>query len=107
MNKNKIHSQLVSYHINIPKKLDKPVNYIFCKQGAREIRETELGRFTVTPKYVVGLDSLEEGFTMKLPKIPFDLLLQSISFFKRVYELHKIEVILQIYWDRADQFFPT
>lgn len=106
MNKNKsIHSQLVSYNIGIPKEFKKSVNYILCKKGAREIRETELGRFIVIPKNVVGLESLEEGFTMKLPKIPFDLLLQSISFFKRVYELHKTESILQIYWNRVDKSY--
>src|SRR3989339_57759 len=93
-------SQLVAHSIGLPKKLIKPVNYILCGTGAKEIRETELGTFIVTPKEIVGLEKVQEGFKIKLPKIPVVLLLTCLSFFKKVYMKHQSEALLQIFWDR-------
>lgn len=93
-------SQLVNHSIGLPKNFNKPVNYILCGTGAKEIRETELGTFIVTPKEIVGLEKIQEGFKMKLPKIPVVLLLTCLSFFKKVYQKHQSEALLQIFWDR-------
>lgn len=93
-------SQLVGHSIGFPKKLTKPVNYILCGSGAKEVRETELGTFIVTPIEIAGLEKVPEGFTMRLPKIPITLLLTCLSFFKQVYLKHHSEALLQIFWDR-------
>src|SRR3989339_228899 len=98
-------SQLVSHSIGLPKKLNRPVNYILCGTGAKEIRETELGTFVVTPKEIVGLEKIQEGFKMKLPKIPIGLLLTCLSFFKKVYLKHQTEALLQIFWDCKSKSF--
>ena len=73
-------SQLVAHSIGLPRKLSKPVNYILCGTGAKEIRETELGTFIVTPMEIVGLEKVQEGFKIKLPKIPIVFLLTCLSF---------------------------
>ena len=65
-------SQLVNHSIGLPKKLSKPVNYILCGTGAKEIRETELGTFIVTPKEIVGLEKVPEGFKIKIKETGYE-----------------------------------
>ena len=92
--------KLCGYHIGMPKQLHKPVNYVLAANGVKEVRSNEIGKVIVTPKRIVGLDEVTEGFSMKLPKIPMKVLYQIIAFFKEVNQLHHAEAIVQVFWNR-------
>jgi PRTRC genetic system protein A len=71
-----------------------------------EIRDTEMGRF-ITP--VVGCEMLSEiqaGFIPALPRIPADLMMHVLAFFRHY--THKgddKEAMLNIYWDKDNREF--
>jgi len=71
-----------------------------------EIRDTEMGRFT-TP--VVGCEMLSEikaGFIPALPRIPSDLMMKVISFFRHyTHQGDDKEAMLNIYWDKDNREF--
>jgi len=95
------YSQFCSYHIGIPSKYEKMVTYCLTGNGAKEIRQNEIGIFVTTPSQIAGLEKIKEGFTMNLPKIPLKILWQIIGFFKTVYKKLSAEAMVQIYWDRS------
>lgn len=71
-----------------------------------EIRNTEMGRF-ITP--VSGCELLSEvqaGFIPALPRIPSELLMQILAFFRHfVQNGTENEALLNIYWDKENQEF--
>jgi len=71
-----------------------------------EIRSTEMGRF-ITP--VSGCELLSEvqaGFIPALPRIPSDLMMQILAFFRHfVQNGTENEALLNIYWDKENQEF--
>lgn len=92
--------KLCGYSVGMPKKFEKKINYVLAGNGGVEIRENEIGVFSAVTKKVPGLDPIREGLLMKLPKIPFAILLQIMSFFKDINNRYGTEAIVQIYWDR-------
>lgn len=96
------YKMFINYFIGEPTKLDKPVNYCLTKDGVKEIRENEIGIFTVTPDKIAGLkNNIKEGLKLKLPKIPLSILSIIIRFFKKVTQKFDVEAIAQIFWDRT------
>ena len=92
--------KLCGYSIGMPSKFEKKINYVLAGNGGMEIRENEIGVFSAVTKKVPGLEPVKEGLHMKLPKIPFAILLQIISFFKDVNMRYGTEAVVQIFWDR-------
>jgi PRTRC genetic system protein A len=93
-------SKLCGYSIGMPEKLEKKVNYVLAGNGGVEIRENEIGTFSAVTQKVPGLEPVKQGLRMKLPKIPLQILLQIISFFKDVNMRYGTEAMIQIFWDR-------
>lgn len=79
----------------------KPVKYIMGSDAkVYEMRTTDVADFVVAAKKVIGTEKIENGFTMKVPKIPFHLLLQTVSFFRDVCkEFNNDEAMLQYWYD--------
>ena len=99
-------SQFCSYNIGKPEKTEKLINYALAGNGAVEIRENEIGSFISKTTKIAGLEEIKEGVTMKVPKIPLELLFNIIGFFKEVNNKFKSEAIIQVYWDRkAKSYF--
>lgn len=82
--------------------LKKPVNYVMMGDGVWEIRKTQMGNIIrrMAEARIPGLPcSLKEGIELAVPKIPFALLGQAVSFFRAVYRQHRAEAILRIVWN--------
>ena len=85
----------------------KVISIIPAKDGrVYEIRKTEMGRF-ITP--VIGCDLLSEvraGFISALPRIPMEMILQIISFFRYYMRMgSNREALVNVYWDKQDEQF--
>lgn len=86
----------------------KPVKYIMSNEGQIfEMRSTDLGDFIAPAKEVKGVEKVEVGFKLNIPKIPFKLLLQAVSFFRDVCdEFANDEAMLQYWYDtETGEFF--
>ncbi|MDN4067658.1 hypothetical protein QYF50_07095 [Paenibacillus vini] len=93
-----------------------PINIFAAQDGYYEIRENPIGVFVVRKSSkelmewtvfrqfaselppAADLELCQEGFKMKLPKIPNHLILQLISFFSD-YSKNEVEVLGVFYWD--------
>ena len=90
-------------HQVAPATYTKPVTYVTAKNGLFEVRNSDIATVVTKATEVQGVTTaMTEGITLNLPKIPFDLLIQTISFFRGVCERQKgaSEAIVQIWWDR-------
>lgn len=89
------------------KNSQKPIKYIMGEDGqVYEMHSTELGDFTVKTNKVKGADKVKEGLSLNIPKIPFKLLLQAISFFRDVCgEFNNDEAMLQFWFNKETQEF--
>lgn len=86
----------------------KPVKYIMSNDGkVYEMRSTALGDFIAEATEVKGIEKVEVGFKLNIPKIPFKLLLQAVSFFRDVCdEFANDEAMLQYWYDtETGEFF--
>lgn len=79
----------------------KPIKYVVAKDGLYEVRETEILKAVAKPKQVKGIDlNLEEGITMKTPKIPYELYYQALKFLRTIYNRDQTEASILFFWDR-------
>lgn len=93
----------VSHHTTMTDALksDMPIRYVMSKDGVIQIRENEIGQFRVKATKIPGADNIKEGFQMNLPKIPYTMFLQILSFFRGVCDrFSNAEAAMQIFWDR-------
>ena len=85
---------------------EKPITYVTCKNGLFEVRHSDLATIFARPKEVLGvLEEGTEGVQLNIPKLPFEFLVQTISFFRGVCDRQKgsSEALVQIWWDRQDK----
>ena len=85
----------------------KAISIVPAKDGSvYEIRNTEMGKF-ITP--VAGCDMLSDvkaGFIPALPRIPMDMVVQVVSFFRSyMLEGTEYEALVNIFWDKANHGF--
>jgi len=105
-NKNKgLLSQLCGHFVGEQKKYNKPVNYILAGNGLKERRENEIGVFVTPVEKAPGLDPVADGFHMKLPRLPIQILWQIIGFFRSVNDKMKTEVMVQVFWNREKKVY--
>lgn len=71
-----------------------------------EIRDTEMGKFITPAAGCEMLSEVQAGFTPALPRIPVEILLEALAFFRHFirYGSGK-EALLNIYWDKEAQAF--
>lgn len=81
------------------------INYIMASDGIWEVRKNKIGIFKarISEATINGVDDttpLEEGVELHLPKIPRDLLNQTIAFFTELtIRSCKLEAYIQFYYD--------
>lgn len=87
---------------------EKPITYVMAKNGLLEVRHSDLVTIVTRPKEVLGIATeLKEGITLNLPKLPFTLLNQTVSFFRGVCKKlnNPSESLVQIWWNRTEKAY--
>ncbi len=80
-------------------------HYVAGRDGLLyEIRETDYLQVIVPQPEVVELEPVPVGVTLKLPKIPGELLAQAIAFFRYFTEL-RVEASVNIVWNRETESY--
>ena len=103
---NELTQQFTSYHLNMEEAMasDKPIKFVMSQTGMVEIRENEVATFKVQPKSIPGAPKVQQGFEMKLPKIPYALYQQTIAFFRGICEkMNNDEAAVQLYWNKKKE----
>lgn len=78
----------------------KPIKFIMSRRGVMKIVQNKIGLFVVETKDVPGLPAVGEGLVLGIPKIPYYMLLQTITFFRAVMEKYNnSEAMVQFYYD--------
>ncbi|SDO17983.1 PRTRC system protein A [Paenibacillus sp. yr247] len=78
-----------------------PMNIVASRDGRLyEVRETDFMRIAVSKTEVTELEDVQEGVTLKLPKIPGSYLATAVAFF-RYYCEKEVEALVYIYWNRS------
>lgn len=94
----------------LPANLDHPTNYVIAKNGLFEVRDTDIARIIFQPKEVVGLmHELKPGIELKLPRLPYDILTQTVAFFRQVCirEKGSCEAFLRVWWNLAEKKYEV
>jgi hypothetical protein len=84
--------------------LTKPISYITGKSGIYEVRRSKIGtmarKVEEMPDY---LTDIAEGVTLSVPKIPWELIRQTVAFFRAVSKRNgSCEAFVQYWWDPSD-----
>jgi len=88
-------------------------NYIIARDGLYLVRKNQIGKFitllapTEMPVPLTSDKKPVEGFHMSIEnKIPYEFLLKTVAFFKKVYKEKKgAEAVLQIFYNRTDEAY--
>lgn len=107
-----LQKMLVGHFIeNIPEDCTKKVCYVLQGDGLWERRINKLGTFdTHVQKFSVpGLKSdMEEGWELNVPRIPAKILVQIVSFFRKINKMYDSEVFVQVFYDtEKEEYFAT
>jgi len=81
---------------------------VIQKDGIYEVRENMLGKFVIkiSKADFDGLPNMvEEGFTMKIPKIPREIFSKLLGFYQKIYDIYKSEVYVSVYYDPVGEEF--
>lgn len=83
--------------------LIKPVTYVTARNGLFKVTKTPIGLFKEklqsfdSPVYGVG--EMDEGVDLVIPKIPFHVIIEALSFYKDVHTKDKTEVSSLYFWN--------
>ena len=83
----------------------KLISYVPSDDGRMfEVRNNKIGTFIAPIKRVTAFKKVKAGFTPALPKIPYKMWSEIISFFKSfVSEKGEVEALAYIYWSFIDE----
>lgn len=86
----------------------KTITFIPARDGKiYERRTTDAGEFitpVAPPANITVLDDVRPGFLPALPHIPYDLVEQALSLFRKLTEAHRpLEALVHFYWDKQEQ----
>jgi PRTRC genetic system protein A len=104
--------KLITGHFieKIPEDCKKKVCYVLQGHGLWEVRKNRLGTFTsqVEKFQVPGLIAdLEESWELNVPRIPAKILVQIVSFFRKIHRSLNSEVFVQVFYDwEKKEYFP-
>jgi hypothetical protein len=90
---------------------EKAVNFVTAKNGIFRVTVKKIGMFVTkigdAPKSAIpGLVDLKEGFTIRIPKIPFLHWVQILSFYRDVYTKDKTEASVLFFWNHDNTPIP-
>lgn len=79
-----------------------------CRGTLFELRKTELGSFVTVSGEHADLREVRAGFYPALPRVPSDILLKIVSFFKSLMDIEAfdgecMEAVVNIYWDNQEK----
>ena len=100
--------QKIAISYGLPEKFEKPITYCLTKQGVFEVRKNKIGYFTSKVEKCESFPDtqMKDGFNLDVPKIPIELLHQTIGFFKAVNEKHSSEAYIQIFYNtEKEEYF--
>ena len=92
----------VSHHTDIDDALQsaKPIRFVMGEDGIYKVMKNGVGTFMAKVDKVIGLKPIKEGVILNFPKVPYYMLLQTVTFFKEVMEKkNDAEAMVQFYWD--------
>ena len=85
-------------------KITQPTAYVIAKNGLFHVSHSDIADIVSVPKEVVGVSvELRAGVTLKIPRVPFELLAQVVAFFKMVEKLSGAEALVQVWWQCQEQ----
>lgn len=94
----------------IPEDCKKKVVYVLQGNGFWERRTNRVGTFTshIHRFKVPGLNSnLKETWELNVPRIPAKILVQIVSFFRKIHRTYNSEVFVQVFYDfETGEYFP-
>jgi PRTRC genetic system protein A len=95
---------------NIPEDCTKKVCYVLQGDGLWERRTNKLGTFT-TPLHsfkVPGLsENYKEDWELNVPRIPADILVQIVSFFRKINRTYDSEVFVQVFYNFKEKTYTA
>jgi len=85
----------------------KTISIIPAKDGrVYEIRDTEMGRFITPVTSCEMLSEIKAGFVPSLPRIPSELMMKVIAFFRHyAVQGDGNEALVNVYWDKENREF--
>lgn len=92
----------------LPEQLPTQTNYVVAKNGLFEVRENAIARILFQPKEILGLtEELTTGVTLRIPMIPYEMLTQTVAFFRAVCAEAKgsSEAIVRIWWNQQEKAY--
>lgn len=95
-----------SYHTDLEeaKKSTAPFRFVMGGNGIFKLTENAIGSFVQKVESIPGLPQLHDTAELKIPKIPYDLFLQTVAFFRKIMDLHHdSEAMLQFYYDAPNK----
>ena len=97
----------IDYRFGTEGPLAKPITYVVAENGIFEVRMNAIGTFARKIAGVPGMGQVAAGFQPALPKIPWALFEQALSFFRAVMERHGgAEAYIQFFFNREEgQYF--
>ncbi|MFE4029220.1 hypothetical protein ACFX4N_23985 [Priestia sp. YIM B13551] len=88
----------------------KKINYVTAANGLFRVEKTPTAIFkTLIESYkkpIPGLEVMEEGADLLIPKIPFKYLQMALSFYLDVYDKDKTEASLLFFWNKDNKTLP-
>jgi len=107
--------QLVGKHFGPqdPEAYDKPTNIVVAKNGVFRVVKTPVALFITQiaevkkDQQIPGLPEMKEGVQLLIPKIPFKYWLQTLSFYRDVYNKDKTEASVLFFWNHDNVELPT
>lgn len=104
---NPLLAQLTDYSIGIPETFVKPVTYVLAGNGAKYVRKAPMGNFILDAVKIPGLELLDNGMQLTIPKIPFADICKIYSFFKAICRRDNSEASALIFFDKDTNEFIT
>ena len=84
--------------------VDKPTAYVIAKNGLFHVSHSDLADIISVPKEVAGVQvELKPGISLKIPRVPFRMLSQTVAFFKAVEKKSGSEALVQIWWNTVEK----
>lgn len=89
----------------------KKINYVTAANGLFRVEKTATAVFKHMvheyKKPIPGLNIMEEGAELLIPKIPFKFLQMALSFYLDVHEKDKTEASLLFFWNKDNKALPV
>lgn len=80
------------------------IYYVVTKEGIYLHKETGIITALVKVKGISFLEKLQPNVTLNLPKLPPELIVKSLLFFRRVYQRYKAEAIVLLHYSQENGF---